>query len=195
MPSFFEYIGNITYYLLFAAVVGIFAPVGKYRKFVSLVLGLVLLVLMVQPLVGIFGGNDIPVTQWFAGAVPTMENSGASGNYEAWWDEHLRGSFEAQLEQQVARLLNGAGFEVHSAAFDYSSCFGEITGVRVRVSRAEVSQSGEDGRVPLIRIKPPEIRPIRIGETAEICPHTETVKNLISQFYNLPTSHIYVEVR
>ncbi|MCL2578080.1 MAG: stage III sporulation protein AF [Defluviitaleaceae bacterium] len=198
MPAFFEYIGNITYYLLFAAVAGIFAPAGKYRKFVSLVLGFVLLLLMIQPLAGLLGGRDIPITQWFAGNVPVqIVNDDLDSAYAEWWDNHLRDSFETQLEAQITRLLNANDFAVHSAEFSYSPDFGAITDVRITVSAEKLSQSNETGRVPLIRIQPPEISPIRIGDAspAENCPHTETVKNLISEFYNLPTSHIYVEVR
>jgi len=193
MPVFFEYIGNITYYLLFAAVAGIFAPAGKYRKFVSLVLGFVLLLLMIQPLSGFLGGRDIPVTEWFAGNIPVPRANDTNSVYEEIWDSHLRGSFETQLENQITRLLNANNFSVHSAEFSYSSDFGKITEVRVTVSK--FSQN-ENGRVPLIRIQPPEISPIRIGGAPpdETCPITTTIKNLISEFYNLPASHINVKV-
>jgi hypothetical protein len=196
MTAFFEYIGNITYYLIFASVAGMFAPVGKYKKFVSLVLGFVLLLLIVQPLAGFFG-QDIPVQEWFADAIPINFPVTQNGTaiYEQWWDEHLRGSFEAQLEAQVTRLLNANNFAVNAAEFSYSADFSNLTEVRVSVT-PHYFPRGEGGRVPFIRIQPPQISPIRIGETPtpETCPYSETVKNLISQFYNLPTSHIYVEV-
>ena len=197
MSEFFEYIRNITYYLMFATVVGIFAPAGKYRKFVSLVMGFVLLLLIVQPLAGFFDGRDIPVTQWFAGVLPVASTVEYDSEYAQWWEAQIRGSFEAQLESQVTRLLNANGFAVHFAEFSYSTDFSAITEVRVSVSREEI-QDPNDGRVPFIRIQSPEIRPIRIGEASqtqsEACPYEDRVKNLISEFYNLPKSHIYVEV-
>ena len=212
MPAFFEYLRNIVYYLMFATVVGIFAPSGKYRKFVSLVLGFVLLLLIVQPLTGLFRGEEAPITEWFAEAFGGIggENATLLNAEEAYamrWDAHLRETFEAQLEAQLARQLAVGGFILHEAHFDYTDDFGQITRVGVSMSEGRVSTDGfiqpPAPRVPLIRIQPPQIRvrPVQINEPTEeadddtpFCATAEAVKILISQFYNLPKSHIYVEV-
>ena len=196
MPAFFEYLRNITYYLMFATVVGAFAPAGKYRKFVSLVLGFILLLLMIQPLAVVFGGRNIPVTEWFAGAIPipigeAHGTSNAESSYIHWRDTYLRTAFETQLESQLTQLLHREGFAVHSAAFGYSDDFSTLESVRVSVSVREVEQ-----HTPFIRIVPPQISPIQIGQPqpSETCETTSAVKTLISQFYNLPKSNIYVTV-
>ena len=169
---------------MFATVIGLFASQGKYRKFVSLVLGFVLLLLMIQPLAVFFGGRDVP--RWFAG-MPGFEASLANLDYHDLWDSHLRDMFEAQLEAQLANLLTD--FTVHSAEFEYSDDFMELTLVRVSVGE-KIPE-----RVPFIRIQPPQIRPVRIGDyEPDNCSVTETVKTLISEFYNLPKSHIHVKV-
>ncbi|MCL2197762.1 MAG: stage III sporulation protein AF [Defluviitaleaceae bacterium] len=198
MPAFFTYLQNITYYLVFATVIGIFAPSGKYKKFVSLVLGFVLLLLMIQPLAGFFNGRDVPVTQWFAGFSGDggIARAGVDSAYADWWDGHLRVAFEAQLDAQISRLLEGEGFEVYSTAFTYTDDFGELNSIRVSVSRREKTDD-DTGRIPFIRIQTPQVRIIQIGEPAsdKNCPDSALIKNLISDFYNLPTSHIYVTVQ
>ena len=60
MPAFFAYLRNITYYLMFATVAGMVAPAGKYRKFVSLVMGFILLAIMLAPLARWSG--EVPIT-------------------------------------------------------------------------------------------------------------------------------------
>ncbi|MCL2387927.1 MAG: stage III sporulation protein AF [Defluviitaleaceae bacterium] len=193
MPEFFEYLRNITYYLIFATVVGIFAPAGKYRKFVSMVLGFVLLLLMIQPVAWIMRGSNVPVTQWFAGSLgmPLGEDFASLEAAGGWWDDQLRAAFEEQLESQLSRMLSGAGFTLHSADFGYSYDFSQVTSVRVSVSRNQPQAE----RIPFIRIQSPSIPPIRIGESEEpVCPDALAVKTLISDFYNLPQSHIYVNV-
>jgi hypothetical protein len=189
--AFFYYIWNITYYLLFASVAGIFAPAGKYRKFVSLVMGFVLLLLLIQPIERFL--DDIPVSGWCANAMQMPAGISDYTSAER-WEGHLRDSFESQLTAQLSRHLSANDFALHSANFFYTQDFSEITEIRVVVS---VKEPTESGRVPFIRIQSPEFRPIRIGEDppAETCAHTQTVKNLISQFYNLPMEHIFVEVR
>jgi len=191
MPAFFEYLRNITYYLMFATVAGLITPAGKYKKFVSLVLGFILLVLMLRPLAGLAQSGEAPITQWFTGLIPITEQTDSETSYTRWRDTYLREAFEAQLEAQLTALLVGAGFAVHRAEIEYSDDFSRITQVRVDVSREEVTQ-----RRPFIRIQP--VQPIRIGETQEEeqpdCPTAIAAKNLISEFYNLPPTHIHVNV-
>ena len=187
MPAFFEYLRNITYYLMFAALVGLVAPTGKYKKFVSLVMGLIMLALLLQPVRG-FMGRQIPVTELFAGIMPQAgpHIAGPDDAYAIWRDTYLAAAFRAQLEAQLKGLLAQNGITMHSAGFEYTQDFSRITAVHVSVSRQEEATR----RVPFIRIEP-----VRIGqEDAPEDPLVGEVKNLISGFYNLPAAHIYVEV-
>jgi len=185
MPAFFEYLRNITYYLIFAAVVGMLAPAGKYRKFVSLVMGFVLLSIMLAPLANL--QNRQAATDWLQGLVP-QQSVGVSPEtaYTIWRDTYLRSAFEAQLTTQLESLLSQNNFHLHSVQFTFSEDFSAITNVHVTVSREEVQE-----RVPFIRIQP-----VQIGQpdTNENCPTTTSAKNLISQFYNLSHQHIHVTV-
>ena len=186
MPAFFEYFRNITYYLLFAALVGLVAPTGKYKKFVNLVMGFILLLLLLQPIRS-FMGTQIPVTEWFAGLVPpTHAAPDMEGTYTLWRDNYLAQAFEAQLSAQVENLLAASNITMHSASFTYTADFSRITSVHVRVSRREAARQ----RVPFIRIEPVQIN----REDPPEDPLVNEVKNLIAGFYNLPGTHIYVEV-
>ena len=190
MLAFFEYFRNITYYLLFAALVGLIAPTGKYKKFVSLVMGLILLVLLLQPIRS-FMGTQIPVTEWFAGLLPQQAHDTADieGIYVTWRDTYFAAAFEAQLSAQVERLLEQNGITMHEAHFTYTNDFSQITSVWVRVSREEAAPQ----RVPFIRIEPVQVRRDDRDDPPED-PIIDEVKNLIAGFYNLPGTHIYVEV-
>ena len=187
MPAFFEYLRNITYYLLFAALVGLIAPTGKYKKFVSLVMGLIMLALLLQPVRDIVG-RQIPVTEWFAGIMPQADSHATTADdaYAIWRDTYLAAAFQAQLEAQLEGLLERNGITMHSADFKYTGDFSRITSIYVTVSRQEETSR----RVPFIRIEP-----VRIGqEEAPEDPLINEVKNLISGFYNLPGTHIHVKI-
>ena len=187
MPAFFDYIRNITYYLLFAALVGLIAPSGKYKKFVSLVMGFILLVLLLQPIRSIIG-TQIPITEWFQGILPTQAKNAVSldDTYSIWRDTYLAAAFEAQLSAQLKGLLAQSGINLHDANFEYTEDFGRLTMIRVQVSREEE----ESRRVPFIRIEPVRIQP----EEPPDDPLVNEVKNLISGFYNLQKTHIHVEI-
>jgi len=153
MSAFFDYLRNITYYLLFAALVGLIVPSGKYKKFVSLVMGLILLVLMLQPIRHFFG-TEIPVTQWFNEIIqPAGQIGHDDSSYANWRDVYLASAFEDQLKAQVEGLLGRSNITLHSAAFTFTPDFSRITSVSVQVSREEAPA----GRVPFIRIEPVQI--------------------------------------
>ena len=191
MFAFFDYIRNITYYLMFATVVGMLAPTGKYKKFVSLVMGFILLSMMIQPLARFT--TQVPVTDWFGALAPHGQTNDWENSYEHWRNTYLRTAFEAQLTTQLTALLTQNNFTVHNAIFTFADDFSAIYTTRVTISQREE----ETTRVPFIRIQPPQ--PIRVGNHSQEpeplpCPTATAAKNLISQFYNLPLAHIYVTV-
>ena len=190
MPAFFIYLRNITYYLMFAAVVSMLAPPGKYKKFVSLVMGFILLNVMLSPLARF--SAPAPVTDWFHGLATTHGLSeDPETSYARWRNAYLHTAFEAQLVMQLEGLLSQNGFIVHESRVTFLDDFTALTGVYVTLSRQE-SRSETLGRPPLIRIQPPEFGR---GQQPEPCAVTVEAQNLISQFYHLPTAHIYVAVR
>jgi len=170
---------------MFVTVVGMLAPAGKYKKFVSLVMGFTLISVMIAPLARF--GREVPVTEWFTGLGIYEGANAQEASYAQWRDTYLRGAFEAQLRTQLTGLLEQNGFTMHSAAFAYTDDFMRLTSVRV-----DVSGQAEAQRVPFIRIQP-----VRINDQpeTEACQTAIAVKNLISQFYNLAQEHIYVTVR
>ena len=63
MQALFAHITNITYYLLLAAAAHMLAPAGKYRKFVSVVTGFVLIAVILSPLRNF--GRDFDMADFF----------------------------------------------------------------------------------------------------------------------------------
>jgi len=185
MPAFFTYLQNITYYLIFASVVGMLAPQGKYRKFVSLVMGFILLSLMIAPLTRF--SDEIPITDWFTLPTNTTPAADPQASYAHWRDTYLRGAFNQQLTTQLENLLHTNGFTVHDIGFTFPDDFSRIDSIYATVSREETPQ-----RVPFIRIQPVQINR---DETKPECPTSTEAKNLISEFYNLPQAHIHITVR
>ena len=188
MGAFFEYIQNITYYLLFAAIAGMVAPAGKYKKFVSLVMGFILLLLVLQPLSWLDGGENFDPAGWLAGVVPVSASASWDETqlHEQWLGGHLAEAFETQLTMQLEALLAAQGIQLHTAVFMYTDDFSRITRVRAVISRNEAPQ-----RVPFIRIEPVQVGP----HVYEPCNLSAEARNLIAGFYNLSLEHIDIEVR
>jgi len=160
------------------------APQGKYRKFISLVLGFILLSIMIAPLARF--SDEIPVTDWFMPS-HSVYATDPQASYVHWRDTYLRGAFNQQLTTQLENLLHTNGFTVHDIGFAFPDDFSRIDSIHATVSREESPQ-----RVPFIRIQPVQINRY---DTPEECPTAIAAKNLISEFYNLPHAHIHITVR
>ncbi|MCL2603687.1 MAG: stage III sporulation protein AF [Defluviitaleaceae bacterium] len=188
MSAFFGYITNITYYLLFAALANMLAPAGKYRKFVALVTGFVLVMIVLAPLRGI--GRDFDAAEFFAGVagLPAVQGAFPQGEYARLHDTRLMAAFEEQLAIQLEAMLKRNNFTLYEASFSYTEDFSRITAVQAAVSREEESR-----RVPFIRIEPVQIN--RGQSEPESDPIAEEAKSLIADFYNLSREHIHVITR
>jgi len=174
---------------MFATVVGMLAPTGKYKKFVSLVMGFILLSMMIQPLAHFT--TQMPVTDWFGALAPTDGTNDWENSYEQWRHTYFRTAFEAQLTTQLTTLLAQNNFAVHDASFTFADDFSAIYTAHVTISKREEAPQ----RVPFIRIQPVEVTRASHSQEIEVpCPTATAAKNLISQFYNLPLTHIYVTV-
>lgn len=192
MEAFFLYIRNITYYLMFAALVGMIVPGDKYKKFVSLVMGFILLAMMLAPLDDVLrfaGGGSTPN---FAASFARFTNPVEMPDYQARHDAYIMEAFQRQLDSQLQGHLQSAGFTVYAGQVDFCLDTGQVRGVSATVSKAPPRQS-------FIRIQPIEISR-SMGETSpEGEPHSAQIeadaKKLISQFYNLANEHIYIIVR
>jgi stage III sporulation protein AF len=183
--QFFEYLRNMVYFLVFVTVAGMLAPAGRYRKFVRLVTGFILIAVMVAPLAGF--GTDIPITQWFAGILPGQAAPTWDYTHEAIHDRHLRAAFEAQLEAQLANMLVREGVSVQFATFEYTPDFLQITEIHVVVTESDTPR-----RIPVIRIEPIRWRDRQAQPT--YCAVSARVRTAIAQFYSMPEANIYVRV-
>jgi stage III sporulation protein AF len=184
--ALFEYFRNITYYLLFAAVVGMIAPAGKYRQYVRLVTGFILLLLILQPLTVFINGPGLPVTEWFSVSAAKADDYRSS--YDEWHYTSLSAAFEEQLHAQLSAFLQQNGYEMGDAEFAYANDFSRIE----RISLTASNIPSEPGRRPFIRIEPVQIGS---GKAETEGADTAAIKKLISGFYNLPAEHIHVIIR
>ena len=188
MPAFFEYMRNITYYLVFAAFIGILAPSGPYKKYISLVLGVLLIGIVLRPLPNWLNGQNpiIPASGWFSATLPRPMDIGDMHH------EAVRDAFHQQLHTQAAHMLANNGFELIHSQWETSEDFTQIASAVLRV---QALPKPEPTPRPFIRVEPIQIRGQNIGQTSPEAPDEALpIKNLISNFYNIPIANIHVEV-
>jgi len=180
MSVFFEYLRNITYFLVFMAIVGVIAPSGAYKKYISLVMGIMLIGIVLAPIPPVLGRNPVPVTEIFGNITPVPMGD--------WQPNHLLDAFHAQLTAQLQSKLAGESYRLISADWETAEDFTHI----LRLSLiAEPIDTGPAPR-PFIRIEPIRIAPYQASEESD---ETLAVKKLLADFYDMSVSNIHVEIR
>jgi len=185
MPAFFEYLRNITYYLIFMAVVGVIAPSGNYKKYIALIMGIMLIGIVITPVISGLEQPFVPLTALFGNIMPLP--AAEQNHHLHWQQEQIRDIFHSQLTAQIDSLLTRNNYELISAEWETSDDFTYIRQVFL-TARATESVSTP---VPFIRVQPVRIAPYQPIEEPE---EVRELKKLISDFYDMSLDNIHVEI-
>jgi len=196
-----NYIRNIAVFIIFASFVTIICPSKKFEQYIKLVLGIIMIFVVAAPLAGIItaitGGSGSPLRDMhinYDRAVMARQIADAD---QAGRDAIIA-DFRAALTEQLRRVVDTHGvFTLLDAYFeiDLGENFGEILSIRAVVSE------GAAGGTPLVRIDPVRIdfgigtRGMPAAATDVESPQIVSLKNAISDFYNLDRSNIILETR
>ena len=191
-----EYIRNIAVFLIFSSFITIISPGKKYEPYINLVLGIILIFLVTIPLAGVINAIAGGSGDFFSDATLQHERAIMARQIEDASQGQINTILETytqSLTQQLTRIVAGHGFTLHHADFeiDTGADFGAILSIHMTVGEGEATAR-------LVRIDPVRITP-GVNTRGEPTP-TETqdstriisLKNAISDFYNLSQDNIYI---
>jgi stage III sporulation protein AF len=192
------YVKNVAVFLILLSFVRILAPSPKYKPYLDLVMGLILIGAVISPLSGLLNSNSA--------ILPTLKykiNGAEFKNEEYILDEQnkmILDTYISELKIQVENIVSGSEkYAFEDAEFTIGNTeddFGEILSVRVLVSERDGRGAQNEAsliRVDGVKVRIPNQRAREGAEdnNAEIL----RIKNLISSFYNMSGRNIYLTVR
>ena len=222
MQVFGDYIRNIMYLVIFMTFVGIVSPAGSYKKYVDLVLGLVLIIVVISPVASMLGtgagasaageavarildGSDIA-------ALTDYDEAYFLGQRERMLGEHVNAIIRTQLDA----LLTGTAFAVYRSEARFASDTGALVDLRLSVIRDEAAQYPADEtaadaprayagyrfiRVDRVEVSLREENRLRrnnMSVSSEPGAYSDEdiqlLKRTISDFYNIDAGNIHIEV-
>ena len=211
MSAFNDYIRNIMYLVIFMAFVGIIMPGGSYKKYVDIVLGLILIIVIISPVASFFGAEtraEETVKRLFdEGEVAAAAMGGA--NFTDQRGRMLNDSINEIVSAQLAELLAGTGFTLYDSQVGFIADTARFVDLRLIVERDEAPgvmyeehETSDSGR-PFIRVERVEVslrqsRAIEAAQANAASSDDEEIRILrrtISDFYNIDPDNIYIEVR
>jgi len=197
---FRDYVQNIATLLIFTSFLGIILPRGKYKGYVRLIAGLVVILAVVGPVMSFFSGralDDFFVEAERQLGLDIAAQAMRSGMHfedsmlRAVLDEH-RAGLEAGMRTKISSL----GYELEDARIyinETDESFGMIDELVLVLSKRN-----ETADTSIIRVDRVRIDRIGIGTNApgnqgsDECDEINAIKNLLADFYNLSVTNIHI---
>lgn len=191
MEEIISYAKSILFFLLFVNLIMQLLKGSSYEKFVRPVCGMLLVILIVKPVLSLFGMEE----QLLFAAEQKISFLFSESEAEfvmpegAGYELSVLEAYEEELTGQLGELLLEEGISLISADFSLSAeenTFGEIRGITVEAG----TETQHRARI--------EVEPIVFGEESVeegMSAEEIRIKDKLANFYNLERENIYVSIK
>ncbi len=194
LTVFADYIRNIALFLIFLTFMGAIMPRGKFKPYMGMVLGVMLMFVVIAPIRVLFNGGGL-ASIWertnddFGLSLMRAEGAGLTDTQR----EQALAAYADSLSKSLAQLIDtGDKYKAGNISLEMSddnADFGIVRAAYIRLDDKDSKPNGTFG----IRIEP--VNPIYWGGRAEKTDaETNTIKKQISDFLNVPEDNIYITV-
>ena len=188
-----DYTKTIAVFLIFTSLIGIFLPSNKYKNYINLILGFILILLILKPISEIFMVNNFDYI--LNKSVMSLEHDmiyediRASDNT----DERVIAVYKNNLESQIIAMSKmQKDFIVEEVSIlidEREESFGNILNIELTVTE-NIQKKDEK----FIKIEPVKIKNEKDKQEIQN-EKINNLKNLYKDFYNLSVTNINVKVR
>lgn len=203
---FGDWIRNIALFVIFSALIELLMPENHFRKYIHMILGLILMLILIRPITSIFWGkhntfeNLIEINQLEMDRQSILKQSSDIASKQ---EELIFETYKINLGEQIRKLIekntdlivNDITIIVNEDKKDKE--YGVIQAVDMTVAKKEETNSKVIGIVP---IKPIEINTNKKEkqnkkEAVQENEMEKNIKKLLINFYNLSSDNIYITVQ
>jgi len=193
------------YLVVFMTFVGMIIPGGSYRKYVEIVMGLVLIIVIITPIASLFGAEmraGDAVTRFLEGDIVAI-TAHDEARFLNQRDHMLNENVNDMVAAQISALINDTGFSLTHSDVRFSVDDGEFLEIRLIVVRNEMEFSADTTpiaenrqfiRVERVEVSLRESRQSGRESTEFNDAETQHLRKIISDFYNVSQDNIHIEV-
>lgn len=178
---FYNYIKNIIFFLIFMSFIQVILPTNKYRSYINLIFGMILVFIMIEPLNILFDNvKNIEAITIFN--EDDFKNNNIDINkYKNIQNEMVKSAFKDNIKKQIETILKDNYFIKDIEFSLYENKYDEINIQEIQLTLTSNNKN--------IYVKPfKEDNDLKLKEQKEI----DNIKNTISQYYNLNIENISI---
>lgn len=206
MNIFSQYIKNIAVCIIFSAFIQMLLPNNNFRKYIDLVLGFIIIIIVLNPIVKVFS-NDYGIDYEVFSMDSRIKNAKIIKQKEVYSEgqkEVILDAYKAQIHEQIKNLIaQNIGMQIKSIDLevdeDYdSSHFASIKKLSIYVENDEQTIQDSQEVIYIEKIKKVSIQPEAEQNNKPVMDRDtqleKKIETLISDFYKLDKDNIYIIV-
>lgn len=204
MGQFINYINNIAMMLVFVSFTGMILPEEKYKKYINLIIGIIIIIVITGPILELFSKRNLKAEDIMKSMELSINKSMMAKERTFYKEEELiliLDVYKESIYGQLETIVKNEGYEITDWNIEISTeeeSFGEIEDIYMSLSSSKDSKKKEK----LIKIEKIEIKPgLSLNNfkssdfsTAEKEEEIKSIKNYILSFYNLSVDNIHIIV-
>ncbi|BCJ95717.1 hypothetical protein acsn021_32860 [Anaerocolumna cellulosilytica] len=211
MNEIYSWVKNIVIFLVLTTIVTNLLGKSSYKKYINLVTGIILVILVISPLLKLFQ-LDSTLDYYFTTNTLLADAEGIKVRLEGKENQQLEailGEYKEQIKVQVTRLLEQekvypGEIKVVIEEDETSENFGNLAALEINASinykEQEVEMKGQE----VIKVDSVKIDKIKISKQQKedreinrnyLSPMEINTKNLLSDFYNINPDNINISIQ
>lgn len=191
--SFSSYIKEIAFFLIFMIFIEIILPQSKYRNYINLVLGLLLIFIMIKPVNVLLAKFNTSIDSEIINKTIEIDKNAIEKEKQYYTEkqkELIFNNFNENLKKQLTSILNNYAY-VNDVNFEI-----DYENLKINDIYVDISYEQKAEKEKFIRIKPVIINNDTLkDEKNEEDEKIKNIKNIISDFYNLSVDNIHITVQ
>lgn len=182
MDYFYDYIRNIIIFLLFVSFIQIIMPNEKYKNYLQLVLGMILIFIMIKPAKDLFKNfQKIDLEKGYNETFLLEDNK---EKYTKIHNDMVYNLLEENIKLQIEQIISDK-YKINSIDIKLQ----EDKYYNVVITKIDLNLSKVEDK---IYVKPFSKQNINVEESNKI--EENNIKKIISNFYNLSLDNIFITI-
>ncbi len=190
-----EYVRSIAFFLIFMSFIGIIIPSSKYKSYINILLGFILIIVVITPIASALYSKQNPLDKFLLSvnsALSGTEEQSALNpeDYELLQQDMINSTYKAGVVTQINNLIKEENYAVKESQVDFDETTGQIFNLKLVLTESKVTPTP----TPFIRIEPFKVK--LSEEEAEKADETQVsnIKKIISDFYNMSAGNIHITI-
>lgn len=192
MEAIISYAKTVLFFLLFVNLIMQLLKGSSYERFVHPICGMILVILIVRPILGLFGGEEkvLHAAEQKISLLLAQNETEFILPENAGYEFAVLETYEKELTRQLSEILTADGLSVVSADFSISAeekDFGTIRGLTLLAERKKEENTQRIEIAPIVFEREKREDTVSAEEIR--------IKDKLADFYNLEEGNIYVSIK